>query len=160
MGQACECGSGRPFGECCGPLLGGEAVAATAEALMRSRYVAYARGEVDYLVATQAPETRPASLRQDVAAWARAARFTGLSVTAVERGGHAEVDGFVTFSARFVEGGRAQALSERSRFARRAAGWVYVDGQPAPVRTAEGKVGRNAPCPCGSGRKYKQCCGS
>ncbi|HKL25871.1 MAG TPA: SEC-C metal-binding domain-containing protein [Desulfuromonadales bacterium] len=29
---------------------------------------------------------------------------------------------------------------------------------PAPVRRAE-KIGRNDPCPCGSGRKYKKCCG-
>lgn len=28
-----------------------------------------------------------------------------------------------------------------------------------PVRRAEPKVGRNDPCPCGSGRKYKKCCG-
>jgi preprotein translocase subunit SecA len=29
----------------------------------------------------------------------------------------------------------------------------------APVRRAEAKVGRNDPCPCGSGKKYKKCCG-
>ncbi len=31
--------------------------------------------------------------------------------------------------------------------------------QPAPVRRTEAKVGRNDPCPCGSGKKYKKCCG-
>lgn len=30
----------------------------------------------------------------------------------------------------------------------------------APVRRAAAKVGRNDPCPCGSGKKYKKCCGS
>jgi hypothetical protein len=33
-----------------------------------------------------------------------------------------------------------------------------LDGSRRPARAT--KVGRNAPCPCGSGRKYKKCCGS
>jgi uncharacterized protein YecA (UPF0149 family) len=28
-----------------------------------------------------------------------------------------------------------------------------------PIRKPLGKVGRNDPCPCGSGKKYKKCCG-
>ncbi|MDH3723790.1 MAG: SEC-C metal-binding domain-containing protein, partial [Desulfobacteraceae bacterium] len=40
---------------------------------------------------------------------------------------------------------------------------VFSSGdEPAkknPVKRAEKKVGRNAPCPCGSGKKYKKCCG-
>lgn len=155
---ACDCGSGRPFDACCGRYLRGEALPETAEALMRSRYSAYARGEVDYLVRTHAPETRSPTLREDVAAWVAAARFTGLSVSATEGGGPGDTTGFVTFTARFTEGGRAQALAERSRFARHEGAWVYVDGTPAPVKAAV-KVGRNDPCPCGSGRKHKACCG-
>jgi hypothetical protein len=34
------------------------------------------------------------------------------------------------------------------------------EGPPAPLINAAPKVGRNDPCPCGSGRKYKKCCGS
>jgi preprotein translocase subunit SecA len=34
------------------------------------------------------------------------------------------------------------------------------DGEARPVRRAEPKVGRNDPCPCGSGKKYKKCHGS
>jgi preprotein translocase subunit SecA len=33
------------------------------------------------------------------------------------------------------------------------------EGANAPVRRKEKKVGRNQPCPCGSGKKYKKCCG-
>jgi preprotein translocase subunit SecA len=33
------------------------------------------------------------------------------------------------------------------------------DGKPATVRRSVKKVGRNDPCPCGSGKKYKKCCG-
>jgi uncharacterized protein YecA (UPF0149 family) len=31
---------------------------------------------------------------------------------------------------------------------------------PAPIVRKGDKVGRNDPCPCGSGRKYKKCCGA
>jgi preprotein translocase subunit SecA len=34
------------------------------------------------------------------------------------------------------------------------------DGKPAPVRREGRKIGRNEPCPCGSGKKYKRCCGA
>ena len=33
------------------------------------------------------------------------------------------------------------------------------DDSEAPTRTPHAKVGRNPPCPCGSGKKYKKCCG-
>jgi preprotein translocase subunit SecA len=40
---------------------------------------------------------------------------------------------------------------------------VYSHGgggeAPQPVQRKNGKVGRNDPCPCGSGKKYKKCCG-
>ncbi|MBW2610168.1 MAG: preprotein translocase subunit SecA [Deltaproteobacteria bacterium] len=34
------------------------------------------------------------------------------------------------------------------------------DGRPETVRREGKKIGRNAPCPCGSGKKYKKCCGA
>lgn len=121
---------------------------------MRSRYTAYARGEVDYLVATHAPETRDPDLRRNVAAWAAAARFTKLEVV-----GHDETT--VTFVAHYIEGGVTRVMSERSRFREDPElGWLYESGTAAPVRAAaSSKVGRNDPCPCGSGRKHKVCCG-
>jgi hypothetical protein len=48
--------------------------------------------------------------------------------------------------------------------ARRASAPALPRGVSAPIRQARGgagaKVGRNDPCPCGSGRKYKKCCGA
>ena len=35
-----------------------------------------------------------------------------------------------------------------------------ADGLPEPYRRQTAKVGRNDPCPCGSGKKYKKCCGA
>jgi len=60
-------------------------------------------------------------------------------------------------------------LTERVADWHRRTGWVTANARlgqdggpgltrPAPVRAGP-KVGRNQPCPCGSGRKYKRCCG-
>ena len=38
-------------------------------------------------------------------------------------------------------------------------GAVYFSGKDAQVKTVVLKTARNAPCPCGSGKKYKKCCG-
>lgn len=157
---SCECGSGRPHPACCGPYLDGLDQPVTAEALMRSRYVAYARQAIDYLEATSGGEARRTFQRSEVTVWARSARFTGLKVMACEAGGADDNQGLVEFTATFEEQGRVQQLHERSRFAREEGVWRYVGPSGArQVRRERPKVGRNAPCPCGSGRKYKRCCG-
>ncbi|MCV7011788.1 YchJ family protein [Mycolicibacterium madagascariense] len=119
----CPCGSGAGYAACCGPLHHGERQASTAEALMRSRYAAYARGDADYLFRTWHPRTRPAEVTTDSdVVW------TGLEITDVEAGGVDDDHGVVEFTAHFVQDGRPDAMHERSRFARRAGRWVYVDG--------------------------------
>ncbi|GAB3883101.1 YchJ family protein [Terrabacter terrigena] len=97
---------------------------------MRSRYTAFATGDVDHLVRTWHPRTRPDELVVDASM-----TWTGLTVLRTEAGGPDDSEGVVEFVARFEEasagrGGRATAgrLHEVSRFARRAGRWVYVDG--------------------------------
>lgn len=121
---SCPCGSGRPEVACCGALrstrLGGDPGATTPEALMRSRYTAYVRGDTDYLRATWHPSTCPADLEHDPAL-----RWLGLEIR------HAEINadhGTVEFIARYKVGGRAQRLHEISRFVRENGRWYYVDG--------------------------------
>ncbi|MDN5782612.1 MAG: YchJ family protein [Luteimonas sp.] len=118
----CPCGSGRDFDACCGPLLAGTAVAQTAEALMRSRYVAYVRGARDYLLASWHPSTRPAVLELDPGA-----RWLGLSV---KRHAQSAPDAAVVeFVARHrAGGGPALRLHETSRFVREDGRWYYLDG--------------------------------
>ena len=100
----------------------------TAEALMRSRYAAYALGRSAYLLATWHPDTRPASLTLEPGL-----RWIGLQVEASEI---SEPDrAIVRFTARYRLGGRAARLSETSRFTRIDGRWYYVDGDvddPAP----------------------------
>ena len=160
--RACPCDSGETYGACCEPFIDRRAKPPTAEALMRSRYSAFARGEVDYLVATHDPAKRVASLREQVAKWAAGATFTGLEIHDTERGGPDDTTGIVEFTARFTEKGAERNLRERSRFRRIDGAWFYVDGKTpttATVVRGAAKVGRNAPCPCGGGKKYKRCCG-
>ena len=157
----CACGADLEYSNCCEPLIEGRVEAPTAEALMRSRYSAYVHGAVDYLVDTFDPATRKPGERAAVERWAREATWLGLTVVATEGGGAREDTGIVEFRARYRQGGAERVHHERSRFRRTNGRWFYLDGAavtPQPVKRAV-TAGRNDPCPCQSGRKYKKCCG-
>ena len=121
---SCPCGSGLPYAECCRPLHRGEATAATAEALMRSRFSAFAVGDADYLLRSWHSSTRPARLRLDPGQ-----RWTRLEILATDRGGLFDTTGTVTFRAHYREAGRPGALEEQSRFVREDGHWVYLDAE-------------------------------
>jgi SEC-C motif domain protein len=160
--MTCPCGRGAELGVCCGPYLDGSAQPPTAEALMRARYTAYTRADVDFILAThELPRGAPVD-RAAVERWARESEWLGLEVVAVEAGGEDDDRGIVEFIARYRAGEVARSLHERSRFARVAGHWMYLDGdtiKPPPVVRGE-KIGRNQPCPCGNGKKYKHCHGA
>jgi SEC-C motif-containing protein len=120
---ACPCGSGAPYAACCGPLHRGARDAFSAEELIRSRYAAYAVGDLGHLVRTWHPRTRPQALALDPAQ-----SWTGLTVLDVVAGGPGDEAGEVEFEATFERAGRSGRLHERSRFERRRGRWVYVDG--------------------------------
>jgi SEC-C motif domain protein len=160
----CPCGSKSPFDACCGAYLANTKLPPTAEALMRSRYVAYTTADIAYLADTHAPETRadfdPVTTRQ----WAQNCKFTNLNILRVEKGGAGDQTGTVEFIATFTQNDHTFAHHEISRFGKDARGtWFFVDGQShRHGKTAARdtpKPGRNAPCPCGSGKKWKKCCG-
>jgi len=87
--------------------------------LMRSRYAAYAMGELDYVFRTWHPRTRPDELLPDGTAWTR-----------LEIHGHGseEEADWVEFTAHYDTWDGPASFRERSRFVRRAGRWVYVDG--------------------------------
>src|SRR5512135_1175519 len=99
MKDACPCGSELPESACCGPILDG-VPAATALALMRSRYTAYVRGAIDYLIATHDESTRDSVDRASVARWSRDTIWLGLEIVATEGGGEDDDTGVVEFVAR------------------------------------------------------------
>jgi SEC-C motif-containing protein len=122
----CVCGSGKGYRSCCGPLHDG-AAADTAEALMRSRYSAFALGLEDHLFRTWHPGTRP-----DGPYTSAGLVWRGLTVLRTEDGGPGDSTGVVEFEARYAAAvdGAEQVLKETSRFERRAGRWVYVDAAP------------------------------
>ena len=119
----CPCLSGLVFGECCGPLLRGEATAPTAERLMRSRFTAFVTGDEAYLLASWHPTTRPKALDLDPGV-----RWFRLDVESTSEGGPFDVRGVVRFTAHYRDAGGADRQQETSRFVREAGRWLYVDG--------------------------------
>ena len=158
----CHCGSGQAFDACCGPILRGERPAPTAEALMRARYSAYVEGAIDFLGDSLHPGHRADWDRDATRRWAEQSRWLGLEIRNIEAGAEQDEEGRVEFLARFEEQGNERLHHENSLFRRHDGRWHYVSGdlpKPRTLRHAEPRVGRNDPCPCGSGKKYKKCCG-
>jgi SEC-C motif-containing protein len=112
----CPCGSGERYDVCCGRLHRRAAEADTAEELMRSRYSAYAVGDLDHVWRTWHPRTRPETIEPDPSL-----TWTGLRI--VDATGDE-----VEFEASYERNGTPGRRCERSRFERRRGRWVYVDG--------------------------------
>jgi len=147
----CHCGSNEPYEACCAPLIAEERPAPTAEALMRSRYSAYVVGAGEYIVATTVPEHRVAADAELIRAQAESTQWLGLSVL---RSSQKETEAVVEFRAFFRRENGIGVHHERSTFRRSDGRWYYESGI-----LYEASVGRNEACPCGSGKKYKKCCG-
>jgi SEC-C motif domain protein len=155
----CPCGSGKPFEFCCGPLIAGRP-APSAEALMRSRYSAFVIGDLDYLQKTSAGEAALKFNRTELALSLAGTEWLGLEILNTEAGQVGDDSGSVTFTARFRENGRLHVQGERSEFRRIGGEWRYVSGEVAASPATAARVGRNDPCPCGSGKKFKKCHGA
>ena len=159
----CYCGSGRDYSDCCEPIITGAKPAATAEAMKRARYSAYVVGDAAFLGESLHPGHREDWDEAATRRWSEQSEWLGLEIRAREAGGEGDTEGMVEFIANYRENGLPRQHHERSRFRKHGKQWYYVDGQmPKPeTRRNEGpKVGRNDPCPCGSGKKYKKCCGA
>jgi SEC-C motif-containing protein len=116
----CPCGSGTTYDQCCRRYHQGEP-APTAEALMRSRYTAFAMGDMVHLDRTWHPDTRPRQIHDDIHR-----RWTRLDVIRTTGGGLLDHEGTVEFDAHFVDRDGEGALHEDSTFARVDGSWVYV----------------------------------
>ncbi|MDR3276823.1 MAG: YchJ family protein [Treponema sp.] len=160
--KICPCGSGRPYDECCGPYIKGAANPPTAEALMRSRYSAYVEHEVSYLMDTCIRKDNQRDIdEKSTRDWSEQSTWLGLSIISTEKGGPDDTEGVVEFSASYERKGLRDLHHETGRFKKISGRWLYDEGTVAPVTMVRAgpKIGRNDPCPCGSGKKYKHCCG-
>ena len=157
----CACGTSKEFAACCQPYIEGRSKPLTAEALMRSRYTAFTIADVDYIESTTEDSKRGEFDHAGTLEWAKNSDWKGLEVVKTEAGGEKDTEGKVEFIAKYSYDGKDQNHHERAEFRKREGKWYFVDGRlvQAPIRN-ENKIGRNDPCPCGSGKKYKKCCGA
>ena len=151
--NTCPCGSTKEYRHCCEPIHIDHRAAQTPEQLMRSRYTAHVMGLVNFVIDTYHPSCLAGEQREQIEESVES-EWSHLEVVSTELGKDKD-EGYVTFKAYFQDNGNTLCLEEKSRFIRENQFWYYIDGVfPEPK-----KVGRNDPCICGSGKKYKKCCG-
>ena len=158
--NSCPCVSGRTLEACCGQYF--ESLSApTAVALMRSRYTAHVLGKSQYLADTLSTKQRADFDIAELEDAFGQVTWTGLEIRATADGGVDDEAGTVEFVARCRDKDGPGIHHELSSFVREEGRWVFDDAVPNPKpATRQGqKVGRNEPCPCGSGKKFKKCCG-
>ncbi|CAB1219879.1 YchJ family protein [Acinetobacter bouvetii] len=146
----CPCGQG-DYASCCQPMHLGQAKAETAEQLMRSRYSAFAKHEIDYIVQTTAIGQQQALDVAAIADWSKANQWLKLEVVQAQEKldkNHAQVE----FKAYYHDGKQAQVHHEISHFVKHEGGWYFLDP------TTNMHITMKQPCICGSGKKFKQCC--
>ncbi len=170
----CYCGSKNKFENCCEPLLKLAQHASTAEKLMRSRYSAFVTKNIKYLKNTLASESRSDFDEKSTKEWADQAEWLGLEILSTTEGQESDSKGTVEFMAKYKVNNEVLEHHEVAHFSKDSKGiWYFVDGDGHTHKEGEththhkkvetfqregDKVGRNEPCPCGSGKKYKKCC--
>ncbi len=181
LDSPCPCGNPRHYQDCCQALIEQRRQAQTAEQLMRSRYTAHVVNAIDYLLDTWAPELQAQLDLQQIRQWAEESQWLGLEIVTTHAGLAQDCQGQVEFIAHYRQHGQLYQHRERSHFRRgplittqqsstdpstncssrpqTEQPWYFVDGEAIESNPKEQKTGRNQPCPCGSGRKFKRCCG-
>lgn len=149
----CPCGSQTDYIACCGLFLDKSQPAPNPEALMRSRYTAFTQARVDYLKKTMRGKPLENFDEANTALWAKQVKWINLKVIDSYLD---ENCGYVEFIASYLEQGKKSAIHELSKFQRFDGQWFYIEGKK-PIKKP--KMSRNAPCPCGSQKKYKNCHG-
>lgn len=148
MKQKCYCGSSKNFDDCC-HLYHINFNAPTAEALMRSRFSAFATANVHYILETQVENLSqgvdPVSFKAELSKQ----RWVNLEITSSS-------ETSVAFIASMLYNGILYTMQEHSQFISENGQWFYE--KALEHNSSEREVKRNEPCPCGSGKKYKQCC--
>ena len=158
--QTCPCGSGSPFSDCCEPVINGTRESETAEELMRARYSAFVTGAIDFIVNSTHSRTQKEIDLDFIRDWSQTSEWHGLQIFETKQVNDDKA--FVSFEAQYTQNGEDQRHREKSLFEREEGQWRFVTGDELKnptVRYEAPKPGRNDPCPCGSGKKYKKCHG-
>ncbi|WGE33611.1 YchJ family protein [Actinobacillus genomosp. 1] len=149
---ACPCQSGKSYTECCQPFHLKTAFPETAEQLMRSRYAAYTLVNIDYIVATTVPSQQKFLDQAAMKAWGETTQWAGLEIIA-HKPNISKSHSLVEFNALFQTENGIEAHHELSLFVQVNNRWYFVDPTvPLPSQKQN--------CVCGSGKKFKHCCGT
>lgn len=151
------------YDTCCQPILEKVSLAQTAEQLMRARYSAYATGKIEFISETQEDSANEFNV-DEARKWASESTWQGLEVIRTLKGALDDTKGEVEFVAKYQDKKSGQDFEHREHayFFKNKQGWIFKEGKilaQNPLKRSEPKVGRNDPCPCGSGKKFKKCCG-
>ncbi len=149
--MACPCGSEKSYENCCQPYLQGELYPPTPQALMRSRYTAYTRADIEYIQRTMRGPALQGFNAESAGQWARQIQWLNLKIVDAPAVNDQTVRGYIEFMAFFSENGCRQVIHERSEFQKLEGRWYYFQGRTP-------KINRNDSCPCGSLKKFKYCC--
>jgi SEC-C motif-containing protein len=120
------------------------------------------KGKLDYLQRTMHRSTRDKFDEASAGSWSKQSEWLGLEILSTAAGNPEDSVGKVEFVARYKKDDKEENHHEIAHFKRDQEKWYFVDGKLQGAETfvrAAPKVGRNEPCPCGSGKKYKKCCG-
>ncbi|MGL4867450.1 MAG: YchJ family protein [Cetobacterium sp.] len=131
----------------------------TAEELMKARYSAFENGNIEFIVDTHHPETKVEMDVEETKRWALESEWVSLEIVSTEAGTESDSEGIVEFKVLYKENGKDIIHHEKSRFLKVDGKWLYYGWLPLQgTIVKEEKIGRNDPCICGSGKKYKKCC--
>ena len=159
--EPCPCGSGNEFEACCEPFIAKEKECKTAEELLRSRYAAYDQKVINYILDTTHPKLKEEQNEKMIRDWANSCEWMELKILDVHGGQEDDTEARIEFQATYRENSIKKLHHEMAIFTKVDGKWYFEDGQmpkQEQVRNESPKVGRNDPCPCGSGKKYKKCC--
>ena len=146
----CPCQSNKSYEDCCGCFHTHARFPETAEQLMCSRYAAYVLKNVPYIVETTVPSQQALLNVQAIQVWAENTQWLGLQILKTET--LTKLQSAVEFHAVFQGEEGEQTHHERSIFVKIDGRWYFVDPTvPLPMM--------KQPCVCGSGKKFKHCCG-
>lgn len=122
----CPCGRDKTYENCCGVVHQDISCALTAEDLMRSRYVAFTKGDGDYLIKSHYSTTCPVTEKEEIENWSKSVKWKGLEILNSTKGTEKDQEGTVEFKAYFKERGRKKMIHENSKFIREHGCWMYL----------------------------------
>ncbi len=157
----CPCGSGAAFSDCCAPFIDGGEKVETAEQLIRARYTAHTLANMAFILKSHHPGSRTEIDEAATAKWARESEWLGLNIIDIDTS--EDTITRIEFTARYRDADKQRHTHhEVGVFEKYHGQWYFKDAEVPEIkqfRRDVPKLGRNDPCGCGSGKKFKKCCG-